>query len=147
MPWAPRRVPLEPLFKVLLTFIGINGELWFGHESWRWACSWLRVVAAFHPLLSYTLLRSAAHAWQLMRFECCQPLQHCCSASTQHPAGWVRRSLYGEDRRFVVGNINEWQHSAMYVAFLLSGAVDLVGFYMPPGTLPVGTEQARAVPL
>lgn len=47
MPWAPRRVPLEPLFKVLLTFIGINGELWFGHESWRWACSWL-LVAAVH---------------------------------------------------------------------------------------------------
>ena len=42
-----------------------------------------------------------------------------------------------------MGNINEWQHSAMYVAFLLSGVVDLVGFYMPPGTLPVGTEQAR----
>ena len=40
-----------------------------------------------------------------------------------------------------MGNINEWQHSAMYVAFLLSGVVDLVGFYMPPGTLPVGTEQ------
>lgn len=46
-----------------------------------------------------------------------------------------------------MGNINEWQHSAMYVAFLLSGAVDLVAFYMPPGTLPVGTEQARSVPL
>jgi len=35
LPWAPRRVPLEPLFKVALPFIGINGELWFGHESWR----------------------------------------------------------------------------------------------------------------
>ncbi len=44
----------------------------------------------------------------------------------------------------MVGNINEWQHSAMYVAFLLSGVVDLVGFYMPPGTLPVGTEQVRS---
>ena len=44
----------------------------------------------------------------------------------------------------MVGNINEWQHSAMYVAFLLSGVVDLVGFYMPPGTLPVGTEQVAA---
>jgi hypothetical protein len=54
------------------------------------------------------------------------------------------RNLYGEDGRFVVGNINEWQHSAMYVAFLLSGVVDLVGFYMPPGTLPVGTEQVRS---
>lgn len=35
LPWTSRRVPLEPLFKVFLTFIGINGELWFGHESWR----------------------------------------------------------------------------------------------------------------
>lgn len=31
------RIPIEPLLKVLLTFIGINGELWFGHESWRYA--------------------------------------------------------------------------------------------------------------
>ncbi len=47
----------------------------------------------------------------------------------------------GEDGRFIVDNINEWQHSAMYSAFLLSGLVDLVGFYAPQGTLPVGTEQ------
>ncbi len=31
------RVPIEPLLKMLLTFVGINGELWFGHESWRYA--------------------------------------------------------------------------------------------------------------
>ena len=36
-PWA-KRIPLEPMLKVALTFIGINGELWFGHESWR--CAW-----------------------------------------------------------------------------------------------------------
>ena len=37
-PWCCcTKVPLEPLLKVLLTFIGINGELWFGHESWRCA--------------------------------------------------------------------------------------------------------------
>ncbi|KAK9917098.1 hypothetical protein WJX75_000858 [Coccomyxa subellipsoidea] len=79
------RVPIEPLLKVLLTFIGINGELWFGHESWR--------------------------------------------------------TLYGDDGRFILDNINEWQHSAMYAAFMLSGVVDLVVFYTPQGTLPVGTEQ------
>ncbi len=28
-------VPVEPLCKVLFTFLGINGELWFGHESYR----------------------------------------------------------------------------------------------------------------
>ena len=33
-PWG-KRLPLEPILKVVLTFIGINGELWFGHESWR----------------------------------------------------------------------------------------------------------------
>ncbi len=42
----------------------------------------------------------------------------------------------------MVDNINEWQHSAMYAAFMLSGLVDLVGFYAPQGTLPLGTEQA-----
>ena len=51
-------------------------------------------------------------------------------------AGPLRRTLYGADGRFVVDNINEWQHSAMYAAFLLSGLVDLVGFYAPRGTLP-----------
>ncbi|CAL5223553.1 g6086 [Coccomyxa viridis] len=83
-PWA-KSIPLEPILKVVLTFIGINGELWFGHESWR--------------------------------------------------------TLHGADGRFIVDNINEWQHSAMYLAFLISGAVDLVGFYAPQGTLPPGTEQ------
>ena len=42
-------------------------------------------------------------------------------------------------------NINEWQHSAMYLAFLISGVVDLVGFYAPKGTLPPGTEQVNAL--
>jgi hypothetical protein len=45
----------------------------------------------------------------------------------------------------VVDNINEWQHSAMYAAFLLSGLVDLVGFYAPRGTLPAGSEQVCSV--
>ena len=36
-PWG-KRAPLEPILKVVLTFIGINGELWFGHESWRSVC-------------------------------------------------------------------------------------------------------------
>lgn len=53
------------------------------------------------------------------------------------------RTLFGEDGRFIVDNINEWQHSAMYSAFMLSGVVDLVGFYAPQGTLPVGTEQVQ----
>ena len=51
------------------------------------------------------------------------------------------RTLHGADGRFIVDNINEWQHSAMYLAFLISGVVDLVGFYAPQGTLPPGAEQ------
>ena len=146
MPWAPRRVPLEPLFKVLLTFIGINGELWFGHESWRWACAWLQFLLLFSlahiRIMRFAVSSCTATLWMLSAVAA---LLLCFQQTPA--AGRVRRSLYGEDGRFIVGNINEWQHSAMYVAFLLSGAVDLVGFYMPPGTLPVGTEQARAVPL
>eukprot|EP00884_Botryococcus_braunii_P010593 jgi/Botrbrau1/19535/Bobra.0035s0029.1 len=79
-------LPVEPLCKVLFTFLGINGELWFGHESFR--------------------------------------------------------HLIGSNGFFIVDNLNEWQHSVMYLAFFLSGAVDLIGFYTPPGTLPRGTEQA-----
>ena len=50
------------------------------------------------------------------------------------------RRLYAEDGRFEVGNIQDWQHSAMYMAFLLSGAVDLVAHRLPDGFLPEGVE-------
>ena len=52
-------------------------------------------------------------------------------ACLHHDAGPLRRTLYGADGKFVVDNINEWQHSAMYAAFLLSGLVDLVGLLRP----------------
>lgn len=32
----------------------------------------------------------------------------------------------------------------MYAAFLISGLVDLIGFYAPAGTVPPGTEHVRA---
>eukprot|EP00891_Asterochloris_glomerata_P005086 jgi/Astpho2/5086/Aster-08022 len=43
--------------------------------------------------------------------------------------------LYGEDGRFVEHDLVDWQHSAMYLAFLLSGIVDLLCHYadMPSG--------------
>lgn len=78
-----RRMPLEPLLKVFLPGMGILGELWLGHESWR--------------------------------------------------------TLIAPDGKFVVENINDWQHSAMYFAFCLSGIIDLVGFY---SQLPDTTEHA-----
>ncbi len=37
-------VPLEPWCKVVLPFIGINGELWAGHESWRYVLGGLMCV-------------------------------------------------------------------------------------------------------
>lgn len=33
----PKSVPLEPLLKVVFPFIGINGELWAGHDHYRYA--------------------------------------------------------------------------------------------------------------
>lgn len=42
--------------------------------------------------------------------------------------------------RFEQGNIQDWQHAAMYAAFICSGITDLAGFYTAPGTLPQGTE-------
>ena len=32
----PKSVPLEPLLKVVFPFIGINGELWAGHDHYRY---------------------------------------------------------------------------------------------------------------
>lgn len=113
-PWA-KSIPLEPILKVVLTFIGINGELWFGHESWRFVL----------------LMPPMARHMQAQPVKACKvPLSAC-------------RTLHGADGRFIVDNINEWQHSAMYLAFLISGAVDLVGFYASQGTLPPGTEQVH----
>ena len=51
------------------------------------------------------------------------------------------RTLYGTDGRFIVDHLVEWEHTTMYSAFMLSGAVDLVGLHAPSGTLPPGTEQ------
>ena len=34
--WGGRSLPAEPILKVLLTFVGINAELWAGHTSYRW---------------------------------------------------------------------------------------------------------------
>ncbi len=51
-PWA-KRIPLEPILKVALTFIGINGELWFGHESWR--CAWYPAESSCTNMVSRAL--------------------------------------------------------------------------------------------
>lgn len=42
--------------------------------------------------------------------------------------------------RFEQGNLQDWQHAAMYSAFMISGFIDLLGFYLPSGVLPQGTE-------
>ena len=41
---------------------------------------------------------------------------------------------------FEQGNIQDWQHSGMYAAFMISGLVDLAGYYTVPGTVPCGSE-------
>ncbi|KAK9807527.1 hypothetical protein WJX72_001620 [[Myrmecia] bisecta] len=81
--WVPGNLPLEPIAKVVMPFIGILGELWLGHD-------------AYQPLYL--------------------------------------------DGKFNEHQLQDWQHSAMYLAYLISGLVDLVGYYTP--YLPSGTEQA-----
>lgn len=85
-PCAPQwmaRLPLEPFVKIAMPFVGINGELWAGHESWR--------------------------------------------------------NLYKGDGTFEVDNLNDWQHSCMYFAFMASGIVDLIGSRR---RLPGGTQRS-----
>lgn len=48
-------------------------------------------------------------------------------------------ALYVSDGKFNVGNINDWQHSMMYFAFIASGAIDLLGHY---AGLPDALEKA-----
>ncbi|GAB4813862.1 hypothetical protein N2152v2_000908 [Parachlorella kessleri] len=84
-PWAPRviqQLPLEPIVKVVLPSLGILGELWAGHESYR--------------------------------------------------------QLLADNGTFQVDNLNDWQHSTMYLAFVTSGVVDLLGHFTQ--RLPAGTE-------
>ena len=52
------------------------------------------------------------------------------------------RRLYAENGRFEIGNLQDWQHSAMYAAFLLSGVVDLLGWGLQDA-LPDGSEHVR----
>lgn len=60
----------------------------------------------------------------------------------------VCRRMYDPDTGlFEQGNIQDWQHAGMYAAFMISGIVDLVGFYSSPGTLPHGTEHVILPPL
>lgn len=40
--------------------------------------------------------------------------------------------------------MQDWQHSAMYAAFMVSGAVDMIGFYSP-GLLPAGSEHVSFI--
>ena len=51
----------------------------------------------------------------------------------------IHRRLYDKSGRFNIGNLQDWQHAAMYSAFMTSGAVDLLGFCAPGALLP-GTE-------
>lgn len=51
-------------------------------------------------------------------------------------SSWM--TLLGADGKFVVDNINVWQHAAMYLAFVVSGAVDMLGHF---AGLPSGAER------
>ncbi len=44
--------------------------------------------------------------------------------------------------RFDLANVNNWQHAAAYPAFILAGAVDLLGECAPAGAVPDGAEHA-----
>ena len=53
------------------------------------------------------------------------------------------RHLYEPDGRFTDHHIQDWQHSAMYLAFMLAGYVDLMSYYT---ALPAGLDQVRKPP-
>ena len=48
------------------------------------------------------------------------------------------RNMFDADGTFNEGHINNWQHAAMYFAYMISGFVDIVGFYTE---LPPDSEQ------
>lgn len=52
----------------------------------------------------------------------------------------INRQLYEKDGHFAMSQIPYWAHVVMYGGFIVSGIVDLIGYYTP---LPAGTEQVR----
>ena len=48
------------------------------------------------------------------------------------------RHLYEPDGRFTEHHLQDWQHSAMYLAFMLAGVVDMMAHYTQ---LPSGIDQ------
>lgn len=118
-----RRLPLEPIIKIILPAIGILGELWLGHEQYMCVCSVGVAVA------------TDAHA-SAMVLDCCACTPSIADCLLLHPP---HRNLYASDGKFVVDHINDWQHSSMYSAFILSGAIDLA---TRSGRLPAGLDTA-----
>jgi hypothetical protein len=58
-----------------------------------------------------------------------------------HPAPLARSKLTKDDGKFDHDAILAWQHTMMYLAFGISGCVDLLGTKVK---LPQGTEQVGA---
>jgi len=49
--------------------------------------------------------------------------------------------MFNADGTFNAGHMNNWQHAAMYFAYMISGFVDIAGFYTE---LPPDTEQVHS---
>ena len=56
------------------------------------------------------------------------------------------RYMYNADGTFNHGHINNWQHAAMYFAYMVAGIVDLAAYYseLPPDSEQVGSTQCVA---
>lgn len=69
MPWYPltwrgKALPLEPLLMVLLTFVGINAELWAGHKSYMYLNILLHTTSTVAAPWQQARCGPAGH-WQL----------------------------------------------------------------------------------
>lgn len=56
----------------------------------------------------------------------------------------VYRHLYEPDGHFTEHHLQDWQHSAMYLAFMLAGFIDLMAYYTQ---LPAGIDQVTSLTL
>ena len=50
----------------------------------------------------------------------------------------MHRHMYEPDGHFTEHHLQDWQHSAMYLAFMLAGVIDLLAYYTQ---LPAGIDQ------
>lgn len=165
-PRAPGRVPYLCLQTVLLHRVALllcdphAGHILPGAVFILWGCYWAYHACIYHVWVS-PRRPYRARAWYPLPLPLCRLAEPILKLVVplvavsmelyfDHPDGY--RYLYcpagtRHANRFALTHVNNWQHAAVYPAFLLAGAVDLLSHWvaLPPGSSHAVLAVAYAV--